>query len=84
MIDYEEKIRSGRIIQKLFVEPNNNLPIYKKAINRGVISFSDSLEHNILISVADAYDNRSDLIFRVHSSGIQDPVSFPSQKIQIL
>ena len=79
-IDYEEKIRSGRTIQKLFVDPNNNLPIYKKAINRGIIHFSDSLEHNIIISVADAYDNRSDLIFKVHSSGFKGPVALTSQK----
>jgi murein DD-endopeptidase MepM/ murein hydrolase activator NlpD len=74
-IDYEEKIRSGRVIQKMFVDPNNNLPIYKKTINRGIIQFSDSLEHNIVISVADAYDNRSDLNFRVHSTGDKGPVA---------
>jgi hypothetical protein len=75
MIDYEEKIRNGRTIQKLYVEPNNNLPIYKKAINRGIIHFSDSTEHNIVISVADAYDNRSELLFKVHSTGFRDPVT---------
>ena len=74
-IDYEEKIRSGRVIQKMFVDPNNNLPIYKKALNRGIMQFSDSLEHNIVISVADAYDNRSELVFRVQSSSQRGPVA---------
>jgi hypothetical protein len=77
MIDYGEKIRGGKTIQKLYVEPNNNLSIYKKAINRGAIRFSDSLEHNIIISVADAYDNRSDLLFKVHSTGFKDPLAPP-------
>jgi len=74
-IDYEEKVRSGRVIQKLFADPNNDLPVYKKAINRGKVFFSDTLEHNIIISVADAYDNRSDLLFRVHSSELKGPVA---------
>jgi hypothetical protein len=85
MIDYEEKIKNGRTIQKLFVEPNNNLPIYKKAINRGGIRFSDSLEHHIMISVADAYDNRSDLIFNVHSSGFKGPLaSLPKNDSEVV
>jgi murein DD-endopeptidase MepM/ murein hydrolase activator NlpD len=74
-IDYAEKIRSGRVIQKMFVDPNNTLPIYKKAVNRGIINFSDSLEHEIIISVADAYANQSDLVFKVHSSGLKGPVA---------
>ena len=37
--------------------------------------FSDALEHNIIISVADAYDNRSDLLFKVHSSELKGPVA---------
>jgi murein DD-endopeptidase MepM/ murein hydrolase activator NlpD len=85
MIDYEEKVLNGRTIQKLFVEPNNNLPIYKKAINRGVISFSDSMEHNIVISVADVYGNQSDLLFKVHSSGFKGPVaSLPKNDTNIV
>ncbi len=75
-IDYAEKIRSGRVIQKMFVDRNNNLPIFKKAINRGIMQFSDSLRHNIVISVADAYDNRSDLLFSVQSSAHK--VAIPS------
>ncbi len=74
-IDYDEKIRSGRVIQKMFVDPNNDLRIYKKAINRGIIHFSDSLEHNMIISVADAYDNQTDLIFSVLSSADKGPVA---------
>jgi hypothetical protein len=59
----------------LFVDPNNNLPIYKRALNRGILRFSDDKEHKILVSVADAYGNRSDLHFRVHSSEPKGPVA---------
>jgi murein DD-endopeptidase MepM/ murein hydrolase activator NlpD len=67
-IDYAEKIRSGKNIQKLFLDPNNRLPIYKVSVNRGIIYFSDTLMHNIRIAVTDAYGNVSDLKFRVRSA----------------
>jgi hypothetical protein len=85
LIDYEEKIRTGKTIQKLYVDPNNNLPIYKKAMNRGIMNFSDAMEHNIVISVVDAYDNRSDLLFKVHSSELKGPVaSLPKNDTNIV
>ncbi len=62
------KLRSGKNIQKLFLDPNNRLPIYKVSVNRGVIHFSDTLMHNIRIAVTDAYGNVSDLKFRVRSA----------------
>jgi hypothetical protein len=66
-IDYEEKIRGSHTIQKTFVDPNNDLPIFKNTINRGVLAFSDSLKHRISIAVSDAYGNKSVLNFNVTS-----------------
>jgi len=68
-VDYAEKMRSGKNIQKLFLDPNNRLPIYKVAVNRGVIHFSDTLLYNMCIAVSDAYGNESKLKFRVRSAG---------------
>jgi len=38
-IDYEEKMKSGRVIQKLYIDPNNRLGIYETA-PKGEGSFS--------------------------------------------
>jgi murein DD-endopeptidase MepM/ murein hydrolase activator NlpD len=67
-VDYAEKLRSGKNIQKLFLDPNNRLPIYKVAVNQGIIHFSDTLLHKMCITVSDAYGNESDLKFRVRSA----------------
>jgi len=64
---------NGRLIQKLFLDPNNRLPIYKVSVNRGVIRFSDTLQHLIRVSVLDAYGNESQLLFNVHSAGMVNP-----------
>jgi hypothetical protein len=71
-IDYEEKIRSGKKIQKLFVDPNNRLKIYKVAINRGIIHLRDSAVHAIKIAVGDTYGNESVLKFNIRSAAISD------------
>jgi hypothetical protein len=66
-IDYAEKILSGKKIQKLYLDPNNRLGIYKTALNQGVCSFSDSLVHEVDISVSDVAGNLSVLRFRAKS-----------------
>ena len=71
-IDYEEKIRSGKKIQKLFVDPNNRLTIYKVASNRGIIQLKDSAVHAIRIIVKDTYGNESVLRFNLRSAAIAD------------
>ncbi len=74
-IDYAEEVRTGISIQKLFLDPNNHLSIYRDVLNRGMICFTDTLVHNIRIATGDAYRNRSELNFRVRSgpSGKRPP-----------
>ncbi|MBN1158108.1 MAG: M23 family metallopeptidase [Bacteroidales bacterium] len=72
-IDYGEKIKSGRIIQKLYVDPNNKLGIYRTSPERGICRFSDTLLHQARITVADVYGNESVLNFRLRSSPPADP-----------
>jgi len=72
-VDYEEKIKSGKSIRKLFIDPNNRLPIYKQAVNQGLLRFSDTLTHRISILVSDAYGNQSGLNFKVRSSPVKSP-----------
>ena len=68
-IDYGEKVKSGKVIHRLFVEPNNRLKIYKVAVNRGIISITDTRVHNVLINVTDTYGNRSVLQFDIRNTG---------------
>ncbi|MBN2273822.1 MAG: M23 family metallopeptidase [Bacteroidales bacterium] len=67
-IDYAEKVSNGRKIQKLFVDPNNKLDIYKGMINNGICTFTDSLEHKVSVQVKDVAGNQASLDFHVISS----------------
>jgi murein DD-endopeptidase MepM/ murein hydrolase activator NlpD len=66
--DYGEMLRSGKKIQKLFIDPNNRLKIYKTAINRGLISFEDDSVHAIRIIATDTYGNESAMRFYLKNS----------------
>lgn len=61
--DYAEMIRTGKKVQKLFIDPNNKLNIYKRAKNRGILEFNDEKAHRINIRVKDTYGNESVLEF---------------------
>ncbi len=78
-IDYGEKIRSGKVIQKLFVDPNNKLAIYKVLSNRGIYLFNDTLLHRAKICISDVYGNESVFIFSLQSS-ISDDSLIPVPK----
>jgi murein DD-endopeptidase MepM/ murein hydrolase activator NlpD len=83
-IDYEEKIRSGKSIQKLYVDPNNKLSIYKVAIDRGILRFSDTLVHSMAILVEDAYGNTSRLAFNIRSAAISAPTEYPDRDSDVV
>jgi hypothetical protein len=72
-VDYEEKMKSGKSIQKLFLDPNNKLNIYKVALQRGILRFTDDSIHRVEIAVNDAMGNNSTLKFSIQSSGIKPP-----------
>lgn len=71
-IDYEDKIQSGRKIHKLYIDPNNQLEIYKTSRGSGRIQLNDTLRHLIRIEVSDTYGNSSILRFQA-----QQTTSFP-------
>ncbi len=66
-IDYEEKQKSGRNIQKAFIEPNNKLSVYRNDVNKGLVEFSDDNPHLISFVIKDTYLNTSRLDFTVMS-----------------
>jgi hypothetical protein len=62
--DYEEKKLNRRGVHRLFMEPNNNLSIYKEVLNRGILRINDTLLHKGKIIATDAYGNKSNLRFK--------------------
>ncbi|MFP4025292.1 MAG: M23 family metallopeptidase [Thiohalospira sp.] len=69
-IDYATKKKTKKTIQKLFVDPNNQLSIYQSLINRGIFDFNDEKEHTITIVATDVYGNKSELLFDVQGNGV--------------
>lgn len=67
-IDYAEKIKSKRTIQKAFIAPNNNLSIYKTSIRKGVYGFRNESVHSVKLIATDVTRNRSELHFKVKGS----------------
>ncbi len=63
LLDYESYKKKRLWIQKLFVEPNNNLSTYKEKVNRGIVEFSDNKLHKIRIEAEDLAGNKSFLSF---------------------
>lgn len=63
-IDYPENIKTQKRIQKSFVEPGNELTIYKTLINRGLIKLNDQDIHEGKYIVRDIAGNESELNFK--------------------
>lgn len=59
LIDYERYLKKRDRIQKSFIEPGNQLSIYKNVTNSGHISFNDTLFHVITYKVEDLAGNES-------------------------
>ncbi len=64
-IDYEERVKSRKRIQKCFLEPNNRLSIYKDVINKGIVKFLDNKKHKIELILKDVKGNQKKVTFFV-------------------
>ena len=64
-IDYAERIRNRRNIQRMFLQPGNSMSIYGNHVNRGISSFYNEGETEVRVIVKDAYKNKSELPFTV-------------------
>ncbi len=60
-IDYAEKVKSKKTIQKMFISPNNNLSIYKTTKNNGIFTFQNDTTYKINLIVTDTHGNKSEL-----------------------
>lgn len=67
-IDYPEYLRSRRWIQKCFIPPGSHISLYPQSENRGVMTFNDTLQHDVEYLVKDIAGNTSSLKLKVQSS----------------
>lgn len=82
LIDYSFYIRSKKRIIRTEVDTNNMLFNYLTIKNNGIIDFNDSLTHNMIFEVKDAYGNTSKLSFKVvGSSSLSKSDSIYREKI---
>ncbi len=77
-IDYETWMKDNIRIERAFALPNDRLTAYKSLLNRGIFDFNDNKTHNINITITDASQNKSTLLFRVRSSQEKQPVLIPA------
>jgi len=57
MIDYGHYIKKRNRVQKLFIEKNNPLSIYKNQVDNGILTISDSLSYQYGINIKDYAGN---------------------------
>lgn len=74
-IDYSEKLKSGKDIQKSFVDDGSKLSIYENVQNQGFVFFDDTLTHRVQYIITDAHGNTSILNFSVKSAKADGPPS---------
>lgn len=67
-IDYAEKVESGRVIQKSFLDPLNKLSLYEADQNKGRLSVQAGLKYELSYIVKDISGNISNLTFDVTGS----------------
>ncbi len=58
LIDYTRYADLKQRVQRCFVHPLNTLSIYKKIINKGILTIKDSLTYNVKIIVKDFEGNK--------------------------
>jgi hypothetical protein len=67
-IDYEEKQVNSRLVQKTYLEPNNNLGLYQYIENEGIFDFSADREYQVRFILEDAYANSTKLSFTLRGN----------------
>lgn len=65
LIDYGEYKSKRRRIQKTYIQPNNELSIYKNIINAGILNTAAGKSYAIELRVSDAAKNTASLKFNV-------------------
>jgi len=75
MIDYSFYLRKKNRIQKLFIEPNNPLSIYKNVDDNGELFITEGLSYDYSIKVTDFKNNTTSI--RIPILGKNDSIRIP-------
>ena len=76
--DYYAYHEQKESVHKLFIHPENNLPIYRRELGNGTIHFNDTLIHDVKIEVSDVSGNTSTLKFNMISSNNPMDIQYDS------
>ncbi|WP_299684899.1 M23 family metallopeptidase [uncultured Dokdonia sp.] len=79
MIDYGRYIKKRNRVQKLFIEKNNPLSIYKNQVDNGVLTINDSLSYQYGIKIKDYAGNVTSI--NVPIIGKADTLTKPSTPV---
>lgn len=71
LIDFEKKKIDGKVYQRCFLLPNNQLEIYQTAINNGIIDFGKDSLSKIKIETTDCFDLTNLIYFFVKPNKTQ-------------
>ena len=86
-LDYEYFINNRTRINRMYIQPNNQLSVYDQHVNRGIISFPDTASHRATVVISDFHGNDSRLNFDINyipsavaktsnTPGLLEPISF--------
>jgi len=76
-VDYEERSRNNKVIQKTFIDPNNKADQYKYVEGNGMFDFTENRPYHIKFMLEDAYENHTELNFIVQGGS---PGIIPERK----
>ncbi|MGK7394088.1 MAG: M23 family metallopeptidase [Candidatus Cyclobacteriaceae bacterium M3_2C_046] len=61
--DYENSVASGQRFQKLYIDDGNELDFYQTGSGNGTFVIEDDQEHQVEITLEDAYHNKTEVKF---------------------
>ena len=79
--DYYAYHEQKESVHKLYVHPENNLPIYRRELGNGTIHFNDTLIHDVKIEISDVSGNTSTLKFNMMNSNNPVDTQYESLKM---
>ena len=79
--DYYAYHEQKESIHKLYIHPENNLPIYNRGLGNGTIYFNDTLIHDVKIEVSDVSGNTSTLKFNLKNTNDTKDNQYESLKM---
>lgn len=71
-IDYEEKQKNNRLVQKTYLDPNNRLGLYSFVEDDGIFDFSEKRQFQVRFILEDAHANSTELSFNIEG-GLSPP-----------